>query len=102
MFELLGVEQQAVAGSNATVFDVRSDYEPPSGREDMTSLRIILIGASHEGTDVTVHDEEMHWRFVLSDDRDIAKAYGAFADQFSADRFQLFVDSLVFEQPSPS
>ena len=102
-FELLDEQQETVAGSYATTFDVRSDYQPPSGREDMTSLRIILIGASQEGTDVTVHDEEMRWQFVLFDDLDIAMAYGALADEFSGDRFRLFVDSLAFrEQPSPS
>ena len=102
-FELLDEEQRTVAGSDATIFDVRSDYEPPSGREDMTSLRIILIGASHEGTDVTVHDAEMRWQFVLFDDRDIAMAYAALANESSGNRFRLFVDSLAFrEHPSPS
>ena len=103
MFEVLEHKDDTIAGSGATIFEVRSNYEPPAAREDMTTLRIILVGTPQDGTDIVVHTGEMHWRFVLFDDRPLAMAYGALVNDFSEDRFQRFVDSLaVGEESGPA
>ncbi|MGH2384243.1 MAG: hypothetical protein ACRDGV_06075 [Candidatus Limnocylindria bacterium] len=101
-FEAVSQERATVGGSAATMFEARSMYEPPP---DLAGgvLRIILIGAPHEGTDVSMLPGEMAWRFILFDDRDLAIAYGASADRFSEDRVETFIDGLILdEEPSGS
>lgn len=103
MFEVLDESEATVGGSTATIFHARSDFEPPSGNEELMSLGIILVGAPGQATNVTVRAEEMFWRFILFEDRDLAIAYGALAEEFSEERVRSVVDSLTFDQrPSGS
>jgi hypothetical protein len=93
-FELMGRQSRTVAGAAATMVEARSTYQPPAHLAG-ASLRIILIGPPHDGTDFSMLPGEMVWRFVVFDDRELAIAYGAVADRFSDDRFDAITESLT-------
>lgn len=96
MFEVVATESATVADAPVTILEARSDYEPPSARP-AESLRFILVGSA-EGTDVIAQTGEMLWRFVLFEDRPLALAYGASANDFSEEHYMLIVDSLRFDE----